>query len=120
MRATILGSGGGAALPTRHTACVLIREDDHALLVDIGSGAGRVVADPSMLDGVGELHVVLTRFGGSSVRAGPQPRHWAPSAGLRIDDELAVITDTPYETHEIDQTGPPASKYAGDREPGAA
>ena len=27
----------------------------------------------------------------------PQPRHWAPSVGLRIDDHLAFITDTPYE-----------------------
>jgi ribonuclease BN (tRNA processing enzyme) len=62
MRATILGGGGGAASPTRQTACTLIRDRNQALLVDVGSGAGRLVADPSMLDGVGELHVVLTHF----------------------------------------------------------
>lgn len=36
-------------------------------------------------------------IGPFEVRASPQPRHWAPSAGLRVGDELAFITDTPYE-----------------------
>ena len=31
------------------------------------------------------------------MRASPQPGHWAPSAGLRIGDDVALITDTPYE-----------------------
>ena len=31
------------------------------------------------------------------MRASGQPRHWAPSAGLRIDNEIALVTDTPYE-----------------------
>jgi ribonuclease Z len=25
------------------------------------------------------------------------PRHWAPTAGIRVGDELALLTDTPYE-----------------------
>src|SRR5919201_738179 len=128
----------------------------------MGTGARRLLADASLLGGVGRLHVVLTHFhfdhvcglpylpwlpvdaavwapgkwlydegsddilnplrrppvapsdvtstypvnelgpgpqtiGGFEVRASPQPRHWAPSAGLRVDDELAFVTDTPYE-----------------------
>jgi ribonuclease BN (tRNA processing enzyme) len=35
--------------------------------------------------------------GGFAVRASAQPRHWSPSAGLRIGNELALVTDTPYE-----------------------
>jgi ribonuclease BN (tRNA processing enzyme) len=146
----------------RETSCVLIREDDRSLLLDIGTGACRLLTDRSLLDGTRDLHVVLTHFhfdhvcglpylpwleleatvwgpgiwlygedsaailrpllrppiapsdvsdaypinelapgsqtvAGFEVRASPQPRHWAPSAGLRIDDHLAFITDTPYE-----------------------
>lgn len=146
----------------RETSCVLIREDDRSLLLDIGTGARRLLTDRSLLDGTRDLHVVLTHFhfdhvcglpylpwleleatvwgpgswlygedsaailrpllrppiapsdvsdaypinelapgsqtiAGFEVRASPQPRHWAPSAGLRIDDHLAFITDTPYE-----------------------
>jgi ribonuclease BN (tRNA processing enzyme) len=162
MRVSILGSGGGAPSAARETSCVLVREGDRALLLDMGTGARRLLADPSLLDGTGELHVVLTHFhfdhvcglpylpwltvgasiwapgkwlydedsaeilkplrrppvapddvtatypiseltpgtqliGGFEVRASPQPRHWAPSVGVRIDDHLAFVTDTPYE-----------------------
>jgi ribonuclease BN (tRNA processing enzyme) len=36
-------------------------------------------------------------IGGFRVRAGAQLRHWAPTAGLRVDDAVALITDTAYE-----------------------
>jgi ribonuclease BN (tRNA processing enzyme) len=162
MDVSILGSGGGAPSRARETSCVLVRDGNSALLLDIGTGACRLIADPSSLEGVEELQVVLTHFhfdhvcglpylpwfcdsatiwapgkwlydrdsadileslrrppvapsdvtdtfpikelnGGSQtigsfeVRASPQPRHWAPSAGLRINDEVAFVTDTPYE-----------------------
>lgn len=162
MRVLILGSGGRAPSRARETACALVLDGDRALLLDIGSGARRLLTDPSLLDGVAELHVVLTHFhfdhvcglpylpmlpvsptvwapgawlyradsaaileplrrppiaptdvtgsyrvnelmdgtqliGGFEVRASPQPRHWAPSAGLRVADHVALITDTPYE-----------------------
>jgi ribonuclease BN (tRNA processing enzyme) len=46
---------------------------------------------------VNELAAGEQTVGGFRVRASPQPNHWAPTAGLRIDDALALITDTPYE-----------------------
>lgn len=163
MRFHILGSGGGAPSGERETACYLLRAGERALLIDVGTGARRLITKPELLDGVGELHIVLTHFhldhvcglpylaginvdltiwapgrwlydqdaarileplrtppiaprdhtslaavrelrggeqeiAGFCVRASAQPRHWSPSAGLRVDDELALITDTPYET----------------------
>jgi ribonuclease BN (tRNA processing enzyme) len=162
MRVSILGSGGGAPSGVRETACVLIRDEERALLLDVGTGARRLVTDPAHLVGVDHIDVVLTHFhldhicgllylsmlavsatvwapgawlygtdsvtileplrrppiaptdvtgvyavnelqlgdqlvGAFAVRASAQPRHWAPSAGLRIGDELALVTDTPYE-----------------------
>ncbi len=46
---------------------------------------------------VRELRPGAQSIGGFAVRAGEQPRHWSPTAGLRVDDELALVTDTPYE-----------------------
>jgi ribonuclease BN (tRNA processing enzyme) len=46
---------------------------------------------------VNELEAGEQLVGEFVVRAREQPRHWAPSAGLRVGDELALITDTPYE-----------------------
>lgn len=167
MRAFILGSGGWAPSAARETACVLVREDDRALLLDAGSGMRRLVAEPALLEGASRLDVVLTHFhfdhvcglpylplvdvdatiwapgawlygtssagildplrrppispddvtgvysvaelqagaqevGGFVVRASAQPRHWAPSAGVRVGDHLALITDTPYEPTSAD------------------
>jgi ribonuclease BN (tRNA processing enzyme) len=162
MHVSILGSGGGTPSRARETSCVVVRDGNRALLLDMGSGARRILTDHSLLNGASELHVVLTHFhfdhicglpylpwmpiaatiwapgkwlynkgsaeileplrrppvapsdvsetypvhelaagsqviGGFEVRASPQPRHWAPSVGLRVDDHLAFITDTPYE-----------------------
>jgi ribonuclease BN (tRNA processing enzyme) len=163
----LLGCGGAAPSATRETACLLIREAERALLLDIGTGARRLVGDETRLSGVSHLHVLLTHFhldhvcgltylpmiggdvtiwgpgawlygrptamiiapllqppiaptdisrtyavnelrageqavAGFRVRASPQPRHWAPTAGLRIEDAIALITDTPYEPTSAD------------------
>jgi ribonuclease BN (tRNA processing enzyme) len=39
MVVSILGSGGGAPSRARETSCVLVRNGNSALLLDIGSGA---------------------------------------------------------------------------------
>jgi ribonuclease BN (tRNA processing enzyme) len=47
---------------------------------------------------VEELRAGHQPVGEFVVRASPQPRHWSPSAGLRVGDHVALVTDTPYET----------------------
>ena len=37
------------------------------------------------------------RIGAFDLRARAQPRHWHPTAGLRVGDRLALITDTAYD-----------------------
>jgi ribonuclease BN (tRNA processing enzyme) len=44
-----------------------------------------------------ELSAGSQAIGPFDLHASAQPRHWAPSAGLRVNDELAFVTDTPYE-----------------------
>src|SRR5947209_2048825 len=62
MEIRILGSGGGMPSGTRETACVLVRKEERALLLDMGTGARRLVTDPSNLEGVEYLDVVLSHF----------------------------------------------------------
>jgi ribonuclease BN (tRNA processing enzyme) len=166
VKIVILGSGGWIPTAKRETACVLVRRDDHALLLDAGTGVRRLVPDAALLRGVTRLDVVLTHFhldhvcglsylpalplrasiwapgrwlygtsseellgplrrppisafgaenlgtvrelsdgtqqiGAFTVTARAQPHHWAPTAGLRIDDDLALITDSAYDPEGV-------------------
>ncbi|WP_028064070.1 MBL fold metallo-hydrolase [Solirubrobacter soli] len=149
MNAWLLGCGGWVPTATRETMCVLLREGEHALLLDAGSGMRRA---PGYLDGVTRIDIALTHFhldhvsglhylstlpvvptiwapgawlygraseeildpfvpaektiaelgeaqdlGPFLLRARAQPRHWHPTAGLRVGDRLALITDTAYD-----------------------
>jgi ribonuclease BN (tRNA processing enzyme) len=49
----------------------------------------------------GELRPGDQLIAGFAVRAGAQLRHWTPTAGIRVDDELALLTDTPYEPANV-------------------
>jgi ribonuclease BN (tRNA processing enzyme) len=49
-----------------------------------------------------ELRQGTQSLSGFELRASAQPHHRAPSAGLRVDDELAYITDTPYESSSVE------------------
>lgn len=44
-----------------------------------------------------ELRAGEQAIGAFTVTARAQPRHWAPTAGLRVEDRLALITDTGYD-----------------------
>jgi ribonuclease BN (tRNA processing enzyme) len=58
----LLGSGGFVPTERRETACALVRNGREALCIDAGSGAHRLLDDPSLLDGIERLHVLLTHF----------------------------------------------------------
>jgi ribonuclease BN (tRNA processing enzyme) len=59
---TILGAGGWFPAHGRQTACALYRHGDSAILIDAGTGVGRFAEEPSLLDGVTRLDIVLTHF----------------------------------------------------------
>jgi ribonuclease BN (tRNA processing enzyme) len=58
----ILGGGGWFPANGRHTACALLRDGDAAVLIDAGTGVGRLVENPALLDGVERLDILLTHF----------------------------------------------------------
>jgi ribonuclease BN (tRNA processing enzyme) len=62
MEARLLGSAGWMPTDSRETCCLYVREGDHVLLVDAGTGLRRLVTEPSLLDGVRRLSIVLTHF----------------------------------------------------------
>jgi ribonuclease Z len=62
MRAWLLGTAGWMPTAHRQTACGLVREGTHALLLDAGTGASRLVGQPELLDGAARLDVLLTHF----------------------------------------------------------
>jgi ribonuclease BN (tRNA processing enzyme) len=51
---------------------------------------------------VRELHEGTQSIDGFNVRASAEPHHWLPSVGLRVDDQLAYITDTPCERSSVE------------------
>jgi ribonuclease BN (tRNA processing enzyme) len=55
---------------------------------------------PAELDTLGSLYELKPgrqQIGTFTVTARAQLHHWAPTAGLRIDDDIALITDTAYD-----------------------
>jgi ribonuclease BN (tRNA processing enzyme) len=59
---TILGGGGWFPANGRHTACALLRDGDSAVMIDAGTGVGRLIERPELLAGVARLDIVLTHF----------------------------------------------------------
>ncbi len=58
----ILGGGGWFPAHGRQTACALLRDGDAAILIDAGTGVGRLVERPELLEGVARLDILLTHF----------------------------------------------------------
>ena len=56
---------------------------------------------PEQLGEVAELVPGPQQVGRFDLLARAQLRHWAPTAGLRVGDELALITDTGYDPEAI-------------------
>jgi ribonuclease BN (tRNA processing enzyme) len=61
-RLIVLGGGGWFPANGRHTACALLRNGDGAILIDAGTGVGRLVENPDLLAGVERLDILLTHF----------------------------------------------------------
>jgi ribonuclease BN (tRNA processing enzyme) len=62
MRLTVLGSGGWIPTATRQTSCYLVTSGTEALVLDAGTGLGALHINPSLLDGVETVTVVLSHF----------------------------------------------------------
>ena len=100
MRTAILGSGGGIPSSERETACLLVREGDRALLLDAGSGMGRLREDAALLQGIDRVDVVLTHFHFDHICGLPvlqwlpvEAAIWAP--GRWLYDRAPVATARP-------------------------
>ncbi len=59
---TILGGGGWFPAHGRNTACALLRDGESAVLIDAGTGVGRLIERPELLDGVTRLDILLSHF----------------------------------------------------------
>jgi len=59
---TILGGGGWVPAHGRQTACALLRDGDSAIMIDAGTGVGRLMEHPELLEGISRLDIVLTHF----------------------------------------------------------
>lgn len=57
-----LGTGGWIPTSARQTSCYLYRVDKRVLILDAGSGFGRLTLDPSLLLDVSDVTVVLSHF----------------------------------------------------------
>jgi ribonuclease BN (tRNA processing enzyme) len=123
----ILGGGGWFPAHGRHTACALLRDGDAAILIDAGTGAGRLVEKPGLLDGIERLEIVLTHFHLDHIAGlaylpaiGPSPKTtvWGPGAtlyGTPTHELLAPLSHEPFhpvslERQEIEVRDLPAGE----------
>jgi ribonuclease BN (tRNA processing enzyme) len=59
-------------------------------------------SEPEELGAIEELEAGAQTIGAFGVTTRAQPRHWAPTAGLRVGDEIALVTDTAYDAGSAD------------------
>ncbi|MGA8546482.1 MAG: MBL fold metallo-hydrolase [Mycobacterium sp.] len=62
MKLTVLGSGGWIPTSFRQTSCYLITSGTEALVLDAGTGLGALHINPSLLDGVETVTLLLSHF----------------------------------------------------------
>jgi ribonuclease BN (tRNA processing enzyme) len=96
----VCGLGYTPALPLRPTLWAPGRWLYHTPSPEILAPLRRAPISPfaeEELGAVRELGPGAQDIAGFTVTARAQPRHWAPTAGLRVGDALALITDTAYD-----------------------
>ncbi len=59
---TVLGGGGWFPAHERQTACALLRNGSSAIMIDAGTGLGRLAERPDLLDGLDRLDILLSHF----------------------------------------------------------
>jgi ribonuclease BN (tRNA processing enzyme) len=104
---TILGGGGWFPAHGRQTACALLRRGETAVLIDAGTGVGRLVVQPSLLDGISRLDIVLTHFHldhvaglaylPAALRACEQKTVWGPGKLLYGTSTRALLETVSHE-----------------------
>jgi ribonuclease BN (tRNA processing enzyme) len=122
----LLGTGGWLPTDERETACVYVRSGSDLLLLDAGTGARRLITDPTLLEGVERLHVVLSHFHldhvmGLAALAGLELEReiWMPArllAGLPAEGVFERLVGPPFFTG-ADSVGTPR-ELDSDREVG--
>ena len=60
--ALLLGSGGWIPTSRRETCSAYLRDGDHVLVIDAGTGIHRLIENPQLLEGAKHLDLVLTHF----------------------------------------------------------
>lgn len=103
--ALLLGSGGWIPTSRRETCSAYLREGDHVLVIDAGTGIHRLLENPDLLEGAKQLDIVLTHFhldhtaGLSYLPALPLvPVVWGPGAlnyGTPTEDILGRLIGSP-------------------------
>jgi ribonuclease BN (tRNA processing enzyme) len=111
----LLGSGGWIPTASRATCSALVRRDEHALLIDAGTGISRLLEEAALLEGVRTLDLVLTHFhldhvvGLAYLPALPvsdQPRIHGPGKslyGIPTDEVLGRMLDPPLFALGVDE-----------------
>jgi ribonuclease BN (tRNA processing enzyme) len=114
---TILGGGGWFPAQGRHTACALWRRGDAAIMIDAGTGVGRLVERPELLEGVERLDIVLTHFHLdhicglaylSAIGAPTRVTIWGPGRhfyGVPTAELLAVMSHEPFHPVSLEDLG---------------
>jgi ribonuclease BN (tRNA processing enzyme) len=104
----LLGSGGWVPSDRRETASVYLREGADVLVLDAGTGFRRLLTDPSLLEGVERVSVVLSHFHldhtaglicSHALRRVPVREVWAPGrliAGSSADELVHRLLGPPF------------------------
>jgi len=116
-RLTILGGGGWFPAQGRHTACALWRHGDAAIMIDAGTGLGRLVERPELLAGVERLDILLTHFHLdhicglaylSAIGVPVQATIWGPGSqlyGVPTAELLAPMSHEPFHPVSLEDLG---------------
>jgi ribonuclease BN (tRNA processing enzyme) len=96
---TILGGGGWFPAHGRQTACAVLREGENAIVIDAGTGIGRLIERPELLSGTTRIDILLTHFHLDHIAG----LAYLPAIGLCEQTTIwgpgRLLYDTP--THEL-------------------